>query len=105
MKKENFVMIKEKDEDQGITRFTVMGRVNSQNSSLLKFKLEDSLSYGEINIVLNMADVEFLSSDGKRIILSTYKAAEKAGGKFRIEAPSKNVRNALNMVALDDMLI
>ena len=105
MKKENFVLIKEKDEDQGITRFTVMGRINSQNSFMLKFKLEDSLRYGETNIVLNMADVDFLSSDGKRIILNTYKEAEKAGGKLRIEDPSKTVRNVLSMVALDGILI
>ena len=103
MKQENFVMTKEKD--QGVTRFTVMGRVNSKNSSVLKFKLEDSLKYGETNIILDMSQVEFLSSDGIRIILNTYKEAEKAGGKFGIENPSQSVRNVLGMVALNDLLI
>ena len=105
MKKENFAMTKEKDKALGITRFTVTGRVNSQSSSALKFKLEETLKYGETNIVLNMAEVEFLSSDGIRAILNTYKEAEKAGGKFRIENPSQIVRNVLGMVALNDLLI
>ena len=103
MKKENFVMTKEKD--HGVIRFTLAGRVSSKNSSVLKFKLEDSLKYGETNIVLNMYNVEFLSSDGIRIILNTYKEAAKVGGKFRIEDPSQTVRNVLGMVALNDLLI
>ena len=105
MKTDNFVMTKEKDKALGITKFTVAGRVNSKNSSVLKFKLEDSLKSGEPNIVVNMADVKFLSSDGIRIILSTYKEAEKAGIKFGIEDPSQVVRNVLGMVALNDLLI
>jgi len=105
MKKGSFVMTKEKDKIKGITKFTVTGRVNSQNSSVLKFRLEDSLKYGETNIVLNMNNVEFLSSDGIRTILNTHKEAEKAGGQFRIEDPSEIVRNVLGMVALNELLI
>ena len=105
MTKDNFVMTKEKDKAQGIIKFSVAGRINSKNSSVLKFKLEDSLKFGETNIVLNMADVQFLSSDGIRIILSTHKEAERVGGKFRIEEPSQTVRNVLGMVALNDLLI
>ena len=105
MKTDNFVMAKEKDKSQGITRFTVTGRVNSKSSSVLQFKLEDALKCGDSNIVLNMKNVDFLSSDGIRIILNTYKEAEKAGGKFGIEEPSQSVRNVLGVVALNDLLI
>jgi len=105
MKKENFIMTKERDKAQGITKFTVTGRVNSKSSSVLKFRLEDSIKCGETDIVLNMKNVDFLSSDGIRTILNTYKEAEKSGGKFRIEEPSQTVRNVLGMVALNDLLI
>ena len=105
MKKDSFMMTKEKDKAEGVIRYTVTGRVNSQTSSVLKFKLEDSLQCGETNIVLNMKNVDFLSSDGIRTILYTYKEAEKAGGKFRVEDPSQSVRNVMGMVALNDMLI
>jgi len=104
MKRENFIMTKEEDKTLGITRFTVTGRVNSENSSVLKFKLEESLQYGENNIVLNMSKTDFLSSDGIKIILNTYKEAQKKGGKFRIEDPSQSVKNVLGVVALYGLL-
>ena len=100
----NFVITKDKDKTQGITRFIIQGRVNSNNSPVLQFKLEDALRDGDANIVLDMSQVEFLSSDGIRVILKIYKQAEKAGGKFRIEQPSENVRNVLGAVALSEMM-
>ena len=105
MKDEKFEITKEQDEKQGVTRFYVIGRVNSKTSPALQSRLENALKSEEINIVLNMADVEYLSSDGIRTILNTYKQAEKAGGKFRVEAPSQMVRNVLGAVALNDMLV
>ena len=104
MKKENLVMTKGND-DKGVTKYIVEGHVNSKNSHAFKYILENAIRYGETNIVLNMADVGFLGSDGIRTILKTYKDAEKAGGTFRIEYPSQNVRNALEIMALTDILI
>ena len=104
MKEVKFEITKELDQKQGITKFYVVGRVNSKTSPVLQNKLEDALNCGEINIVLNMLQVEYLSSDGIRTILKIYKEAEKAGGKFRIERASEMVRNVLGMVALNGML-
>ena len=105
MKNEKFEITKEQDEKQGVTRFTVIGRVNSKTSPALQNRLENAIKSEEVNIVLNMAQVEYLSSDGIRTILNTYKQAEKANGKFRIEAPSQMVRNVLGAVALNNMLV
>ena len=104
MKNGTFEIIKEQDEKQGFTRFIIMGRINSKTSPVLHNKLEEALNCGEVNIVLNMFEVEYLSSDGIRTILKIYKDAEKAGGKLRIERASEMVRNVLGMVALDGML-
>ena len=103
MRNEDFTITK--DKDQGVTRFILKGRLNSNSAPTLQYELEDALNYGEINIVLNMAQVEYLSSNGVRVILKTYKQAEKEGGKLQIERPSENVRNVLGMAALNDMLI
>jgi len=105
MKSETFVIIKEQDGEQGIARFNVTGRLNAKTSPVFQNKLEDALNRGESNIVLNMLQVEYLSSDGIRTILRIYKEAEKAGGKLRIERASETVRNVLMMVALNDILI
>ena len=105
MKEEKFEITKEVDEKQGVTRFYVVGRVNSKTSPALQSRLEIAVKSEEVNIILNMAQVEYLSSDGIRTILNTYKQAEKAGGKFRIESPSEMVRNVIGMVALKDLLV
>ena len=90
----------------GAVRFSVKGRVNSITAPVLKYKLEEAIQHGErVNLILNMMQVEYLSSNGISTILSVYKQAEEAGGKFGIEQPSEVVRNVLGMTALDKMLI
>ena len=103
MQKQDFIITRD-NIPHGV-KFTVKGRVSAANADEFQFKLENALKGGEANIVLNMLQVDFLSSTGIRIILKTYKDAVKAGVKFGIEQPSENVRNVLGMVALDEMLI
>ena len=104
MKKEEFFINKDRIQG-GITRFTIKGRVNSVNAPMLKQRLEEAINNEEIDILLNMAQVEYLSSIGISVILNTYKLAEETGGKLRIERPSENVKNVLGITALDKMLM
>ena len=86
-------------------KFILKGHVNSINSSELEKTLEQALNNGEINIVLNMLRVDYLSSAGIKVILKAFKDTQKAGGSLGIEGPSENVRNVLGMTALDRLLI
>jgi len=104
MKKEEFEITKDKLQG-GINRFTIKGRVNSVNAPALKQRLEEAIDNEDVDIVLNMAQVIYLSSIGISVILSIYNRAEEAGGKLRIERPSENVRNVLGITALEKMLM
>ena len=86
-------------------KFTLTGNINAVNAFKLQYKLEEALKGGQVNIVLNMSGVEYLSSTGIRLILKNYKDAIKKGGKLAIETPSEYVRQVMSMTALDDMLI
>ncbi|MDR0448022.1 MAG: STAS domain-containing protein [Treponema sp.] len=103
MKDEAFTVTEEKN--PGASKFIVKGRVNVDTADVLLFKLENALKDGQINIILNMAQVEYLSSIGIRVLLKMYKQALEIGGKFNIERPSENVKNVLGMSALDEMLV
>jgi len=81
------------------------GRVDSNTADILLEKLEDALQNGQKAIVLNMSQVDYLSSIGIRVILKIFKQATENGGTFFIDRPSKIVRNVLGMVALNEMLI
>ena len=86
-------------------KFTIAGRIYSSNADKLKVHLEKALEEKQFNIILNMSQVEYISSIGIRVILKAYMDANKAGGKLEIEMPSENVRNVLKITALEEMLI
>jgi len=95
----------QEERSPGAVKFSLKGRVNAANADSLLYKLENALKDGHTNIVVNMFRIEYLSSVGIRVILKIYKKAAEAGGSFKIERPSENVRNVLGMVALKDMLV
>ena len=94
-----------REEFEDGVRLITKGHINAMNATALQYDLEEAVSDGFKNIVLNMTQVEFLSSSGIRVIIKTYKTLEKAGGKFRIERPSENVKNVLGITALEGMLL
>jgi anti-sigma B factor antagonist len=89
----------------GICRISAKGRIDSNSSDVLLSKLENAVNDGNKNIILNMLQVEYLSSIGIRVILKIYKKVSEEGGSFKIERPSEIVKNLLGMVALKEMLI
>jgi anti-anti-sigma factor len=86
-------------------KFILKGRVNAASADVLLDKLEAALGKEQKKIVVNMHQVEYLSSIGIRVILKIYKQAEETGRKFNIENPSENVKNVLGMVALNEMMV
>ena len=105
VKDEALEVTEEKDEDNKVVEFILKGRVDSSSSDVLNFKLERALKEEYKKLILNMSQVEYLSSAGIRVILNNYKNAKKAGGKLGIESPTESVRNVLGMTALDELLI
>jgi len=89
----------------GICKIMAKGRVDSNSADTLLFTLEKALQEGQKAIILNMSQIEYLSSVGIRVILKIYKQAAEAGGTFNIERPSEIVKNVLGMVALKEMLV
>jgi len=65
----------------------------------------DALTAGEVeaalsgfkNIVLDLSQVDFLSSAGLRAILNSLKECRKIGGDLRLAAPQPGVERVLNI--------
>jgi len=95
----------QEERSPGAVKFTLKGRVNAASADDFLFKLETAINEGHVNILVNMFRVEYLSSIGIRVILKIYKKTAEAGGSFKIERPSDNVKNVLGMVALKEMLV
>jgi anti-sigma B factor antagonist len=58
------------------------GRLDTETSPSLEERLEKDLETGDRNIILDLADVTFMSSQGLRVILTGAKRADAAGGKL-----------------------
>ena len=94
----------QEERSPGSAKFTLKGRVNAASADPLLYRLEAAINDGHTNVLVNMSRIEYLSSVGIRVILKIYKKAAEAGGTFKIERPSDNVKNVLGMVALKDMM-
>ena len=103
MKNETLEITEERHEKKSI--FTAKGRVDAESADTLLFELENALKDGQTTIILNMLQVEYLSSIGIRVILKIYKQAREKGCTFNIDSPSRVVKNVLGMVALNEMLV
>jgi len=91
--------------EEGTCRLYVKGRVDSNTADILLLKLEETLGNGHKSIILNMTQVDYLSSIGIRVLMKVFKQAKKKGSSFNIDRPSEIVRNVLGMVALKELLI
>ena len=103
MKNETLEITEERNGKTSI--FIAKGRVDAESADELLFELENALKDGQTAIILNMLQVEYLSSIGIRVILKIYKQATGTGCTFNIDRPSTAVRNVLGMVALEKMLV
>src|SRR3990172_5352643 len=67
---------------------SVKGRVDSTSAGELETALKKLLDDGKSNLVLDLSGVEFLSSSGLRVLVTTLKAVRKTGGDLRLAQSS-----------------
>lgn len=79
----------------------IAGRIDAARAPELETALEDLLSKGHRNLILDMAEVDFVSSSGLRVMLTARKSAQKAGGDLSIARPSQRVKDTLDIAGLD----
>jgi anti-sigma B factor antagonist len=79
----------------------ISGRIDAGRAHELEAALDDLRSKGNKNLVLDMGEVDFISSSGLRVMLTARKAAQKAGGDLFIARPSQRVKDTLDIAGLD----
>ncbi|MAT40570.1 MAG: hypothetical protein CL946_13315 [Ectothiorhodospiraceae bacterium] len=89
----------------GITLVHIEGRLDSNWSSHFASELEEIVRESTNNIVLNFADVSFLSSAGIRVLMRYHKLLSESGGSLKIIHPNSNVRSVLDMTGISKFMI
>ncbi len=79
---------------------SVTGRVDSATAPELENKLRQLVDSDKNQIVLDLKDVEYMSSAGLRAMVSTLKAVKRVNGDLRISSPSPRVEEVLRLAGL-----
>jgi anti-sigma B factor antagonist len=84
-----------------VVAVTVTGRVDSATAGDLEAALTGLSGEAGGNLVLDLGGVDFLSSSGLRVLVTTLKTVRKTGGDVRLASPSQRATDAINLAGLD----
>jgi anti-sigma B factor antagonist len=79
----------------------ITGRVDGSTAGEFEAALTSLTDAGKFNIILDMSDVDFVSSAGLRVLVNTRKVVNSAGGKILLAEPSQQVIDTLDIAGLD----
>jgi anti-sigma B factor antagonist len=82
---------------------TVSGRVDSSSAPDLDEALKNLTNEGRSNLVLDLSQVDYMSSAGLRSLVSTLRDCKRRGGDVRLATPSARVSDVLNLAGLDSI--
>lgn len=81
------------------------GRLDGYWSDHLSQALDELLRQGNHAVRLNMAEIEYLSSLGIRVLISSHKKFRAVGGSFALRAPGPSVLKVLELAGLAALLL
>lgn len=88
------------EEQRRISVMSVSGRVDSSTAPDLESALKKLVDSDKTQIVLDLKDVEYMSSAGLRAMVSTLKAVKRVNGDLRLASPSPRVEEVLRLAGL-----
>jgi anti-anti-sigma factor len=89
---------------QDVTLMNVSGRVDGTNANRLGSALTDEIDSGHTRLVLDLSNVDYMSSAGLREIVMAYKRLQNNDGDLRIAQPSERVLEVIEVAGLDSVL-
>jgi anti-sigma B factor antagonist len=99
--------VEKKKSEKGIEILQVSGRIDPSTSNQLEEEINAALSTGQSKLVLNLSEVEFISSTGLRIFLTALKKVKAQNGDVKICCMNSNVEKIFKIagfVSLFDIL-
>jgi len=89
---------KETNDKASIATLKVAGRLDANTVSIMEKALTDSLAAGARALVLDMAELTYISSSGLRALLTAKRNTTQKKGDLYICALKRNVRDVFDMV-------
>lgn len=83
---------------------SITGRLTASGAPLLRAEVRDIIDAGTVQLVVDLADTEFIDSSGLGALIGGLKTARQAGGDLRIAAVPEKVNAVLRLTNLDRVL-
>jgi len=85
----------------GVTVVDISGRITlGEGSALLRKTIRELLEDKRSNILLNLADVDYIDSSGIGELVSAYTAVKKCSGNLKLLQLTKKVHDLLQLTKL-----
>jgi anti-sigma B factor antagonist len=92
--------ITERDEN-GVTVFVLEGRIDTQGAVDMDLALQAAVSEGKHKMVLDMAEVRYISSAGLRTMADVLTRNKEEGGDLKLVALNRKVLRVLRIIGFD----
>lgn len=83
---------------------SISGRIDTTTAPQLEKVLISTIDAGEGGVVLDLAQVEYVSSAGLRVFLLGVKAMTGAGRRFTLAAVTQDVLDVINLTGFQRVL-
>lgn len=83
----------------------LFGLLDAAGGAELDAAVQELIRSGASQIVMDMSGLNFISSAGLRVLITTYNQMKKLNGRFSIAQPPKDVAHVLKMTGILDMLL
>ncbi|HEY3274948.1 MAG TPA: STAS domain-containing protein [Methanocella sp.] len=80
-----------------ITIVLLDGKIDSSSSLDMEKKINELIDRGNKYLVVNLAGIEYISSSGLRVMLSSLKRLKKVQGDLKVTCTRPLVRNVFDM--------
>ena len=67
-----------------VTVLTISGRVDSKNAALIEAKILKTIESGLDKLIIDLVNLDYISSAGLRVLLITAKKMRQFGGRFAL---------------------
>jgi anti-anti-sigma factor len=81
----------------------VCGRLDTTTAPQLEKELADEMK-GRKEVILDFTELEYISSAGLRVLLSTHKTMKKQGGKMIVRNVNEEVREVFVITGFSEIM-
>ncbi|WOF16382.1 STAS domain-containing protein [Methanoplanus sp. FWC-SCC4] len=90
-------------DENSVCVIRVSGRIDAKSSIELETGIKEIINNGKTNLLINMDGVDYISSSGLRVLLSTLKKLKVSKGGLKIACLKPFVMDVFRISGFDDI--